>query len=425
MLFFKECKKILCSLTFVLYVVVVFVMYGSQFVPALESPVAVPQVGEDYYGTTETDRPEVVMPAAVESLVSEYLEGSYDAYPVGFYKQVKLKEKDTVKMAAIIEELTGLSKEELDGFEGYEMGGLFGGRDENGNEIMYYKEPVLPGYELSETVSYERFRELMRQVDDIIGGGSKYKEETLLSYFGTVEKTYEEALEDYNELMTGDNLPESYLRLFSDYAGIDLAIIPVFVCVALWQLDKRSRMEALVYSRKISSLKLLLARYGALVCCMAVPVLLTLLHAVIEIAWLYPAMEISFSSAVGVTLLWLLPSITVVTALGAVLTEAVSPLLAIFAQGAWWFLALESSDLVGDITRFCLIVRHNSMGRIATFETQWENFVWNRCFYVGLSAVLFLLAVLVYEWKRRGRLTGLVFGKGQSRKEGDDENGTL
>ena len=247
MLFFKECKKILCSLTFVLYVVVVFVMYGSQFVPALESPVAVPQVGEDYYGTTETDRSEVVMPAAVESLVSEYLEGSYDAYPVGFYKQVKLKEKDTVKMAAIIEELTGLTKEELDGFEGYEMGGLFGGRDENGNEIMYYKEPVLPGYELSETVSYERFRELMRQVDDIIGGGSKYKEETLLSYFGTVEKTYEEALEDYKELMTGDNLPESYLRLFSDYAGIDLAIIPVFVCVALWQLDKRSRMEALVY----------------------------------------------------------------------------------------------------------------------------------------------------------------------------------
>ncbi len=425
MLFFKECKKILCSLTFVLYVVVVLAMYGSQFVPALESPVAVPQVGEDYYGTTEKDQPEVVMPAAVERLVSEYLKGSYDAYPVGFYKQVKLKEKDTVKMAAIIEELTGLSKEELDGFEGYEMGGLFGGRDADGNEIMYYKAPVLPEYELMETVSYERFKELMRQADDIIGGGSKYKEETLLTYFGTVPKTYEEAVADYEELMKGNNLPKSYLRLFSDYAGIALAIIPVFVCVALWQLDKRSRMEALIYSRKISSLKLLIARYGALVCCMAVPVLLTLLHTVIEIAWLYPAMEISFGGAVGMTLLWLLPSITVVTALGAVLTEVVSPLLAIFAQGAWWFLALESSGLVGDITRFCLIVRHNSMGRIATFEAQWESFVWNRCFYLGLSAVLFLFAVLIYEWKRRGRLTGLGFGKGQGRKEEEDENGTV
>lgn len=425
MLFIKECKKVICSLTFVLYVVVVLVMYVSQFSPALEAPVGAPQIGEEYYGTTEADLPEVVMPGAVESLVSEYLEGSYDAYPIGFYKQVKLKEKDNVKMAAIIEELTGLTKEELDGFEGYEMGGLFGGRDADGNEIMYYKAPVLPEYELSETVSYERFKELLRQADDIIGGGSKYKEETLLTDFGKVPKTYEEAVADYEVLMEEDNLLKSYLRLFSDYTGIDLAIIPVFVCVALWQLDKKSRMESLVYSRKISSIKLLFARYSALVCCMTVPVLMTLLHTVIKIVWLYPELTVSFGSAVAMVLLWLLPSIAVVTALGAFLTEAVSPLLAIFAQGAWWFLALESTELVGHITKFCLIIRHNSMERISLFEAQWENFVWNRVFYLVVSAVLFLVTVIVYNWKRRGRLKVVGFEKKRDREDTIDENGAV
>lgn len=406
MLFLKECKKVICSLTFLLYVAVVVVMYGTQFGPALSEPIEYPQIGAEWYGTKEADLPEVVVPAAVESLVEEYLKGSYDTYPHMFYKQVKLKEKDSVKIANIIEELAGLTKAELDGFEEYEMGGYFGGVDEEGKEIVYYRSPVLPDYELSESVSYERFKELMREADNIIGGGSKYKEETLLSYFGNVPMTYEDAVADYEEVMEKDNLPKAYLRLFSDYAGIDLAIIPVFVCVALWQLDKRSRMEALIYSRKRSSIGIVLARYAALICCMAVPVLLTMVHAIISIAGLYPEASLSFGGAVADTLLWLLPNITIVTALGAFITELVSPLIAIFVQGAWWYLALESTDLVGEITRYALIIRHNSMGDIALFEAQYGDFVWNRWAYLGMSVVLLLITIVLYEWKRKGNRIG-------------------
>ncbi len=406
MLFFKECKKVICSLTFFLYVAVVVVMYGTQFASALNGSIERPKIGAEWYGTKEADLPEVVMPAAVESLVDEYLKGSFDAYPYMFYKQVKLKERDSLKIAAVIEELTGLTKAELDSFEDYEMGGYFSTIGENGRQEMYFQPPVLPEYELSSTVSYKRFKELMGEADEIIGGGSKYKEETLLQYFGKVPMTYEDAVEDYEELMSEDNLPKAYLRLFSDYAGIDLAIIPMFVCVALWQLDRRSRMEALVYSRRSSSLKIVMTRYAALICCMAVPVLLTLLHTVVSMVRLYPELSIPFGKAVGDTLLWLLPSITVVTALGAFLTELVSPLIAIFVQGAWWYLALESTDLVGDITKHALIIRHNSLGSIRLFEAQYGNFMWNRWFYVGISLVLLLLTILVYEWKRRGNRIG-------------------
>ena len=71
MLFLKECKKVICSLTFVLYVAVVVVMYAFQFGTHLSEPVEAPGEGEEWYGTKESDLPEVIMPAATESLVSE------------------------------------------------------------------------------------------------------------------------------------------------------------------------------------------------------------------------------------------------------------------------------------------------------------------------------------------------------------------
>lgn len=402
MLFLKECKKVICSLTFLFYVAVVVVMYGTQFAGHLKESIEHPKVGAEWYGTKEMEIPEVIMTGATESLVEEYVRGHYDTYPHMFYKQVKLRESDSAKIAVIIEELTGLTKAEMEGFENYEPGGYYAEMDENGKQVMYYRSPVLPEYELSEAVSYERFKELMREAVEIIGKGSSYEEEKLLRDFGNVEMTYEDAVAEYEELMKEDNLAKSYLRLFSDYAGIDLAILPVFVCVTLWQLDKRSRMEPLIYSRKRSSLSLVLTRYLALVCCMAVPVLLTLLHTVISIVGLYPEQTLSLGGAVGDTLLWLLPNITIVTALGAFLSELISPLIAIFVQGAWWYLALESTELVGDITKFAMILRHNSMASIHIFEVQYGDFVWNRWFYVILSVGLVILTVGLYEWKRRG-----------------------
>ena len=402
MLFWKECKKVICSLTFLLYVVVVVVMYATQFAGHLKEPIERPKVGAEWYGSKELEIPEVIMAGATESLVEEYVRGHYDTYPHMFYKQVKLKESDSVKIAAIIEELTGLTVAEMKQFDKYEPGGYYASLDENGKQVLYYRSPVLPEYELSETVSYERFKELMCEAEEIIGKGSSYEEKKLLRDFGNVEMTYEDAVAEYEEVMEGGNLAKSYLRLFSDYAGIDLAILPVFVCVTMWQLDKRSRMEPLIYSRKRSSLSLVLTRYLALVCCMAVPVLLTLLHTVISMAGLYPEQALSFGGAVGDTLLWLLPNITIVTALGAFLSELVSPLIAIFVQGAWWYLALESTELVGDITKFALVLRHNSMASVRIFEAQYADFVWNRWFYIIVSLALVLLTVGLYEWKRRG-----------------------
>ena len=84
MLFVKECKKVICSLTFVLFVVTVVAMYISQYSNGLRT-VAQPRPGQDDYGVTIREDPQLIMPAAVQSLLGEYLSGSYTAYPIGLY----------------------------------------------------------------------------------------------------------------------------------------------------------------------------------------------------------------------------------------------------------------------------------------------------------------------------------------------------
>lgn len=402
MLFLKECKKVICSLTFVVYAVTVVIMYVTQFTDVLEEPVLPPQQGLDYYGFMAKEVPEILMPAAAEGLVSEYLSNSYVAYPFGIYKQVKLGESDKAKMADIIEELTGISPKELNEFEQYDAGGYSQVMDENGNPTMVYREAVLPEIHFPTDMSYGYFKELMARADKIIGGGSKYSEKYIVSNFSQIPMSYEDALAEYEELMQDSDIAEGYIRLYCDYLGIILAIMPVFVCVSLWQMDKKAQAEQLIYSRKISTVKLVGTRYLALVVSLALPVLITFLHALAGICTLYPDKDIALGGAIGLAALWLLPGILIVVSVGTLISELLSPLLAIFVQGVWWYMTLEMNQLTGSITKWTLILRHNALGEGWLWASEYGNFVWNRTAYLILSVVAVGITMFVYEKKRKG-----------------------
>ena len=102
MLFIKECKKVLFSLTFLVYFITVLAMYFTQFHSDSREPLEMPVPGRDNYGMIAKEIPEIMMPAAVESLVGEYLSGSFTAYPYGFIKHVKLTENKKMQLAKII-----------------------------------------------------------------------------------------------------------------------------------------------------------------------------------------------------------------------------------------------------------------------------------------------------------------------------------
>lgn len=405
MLFLKECKKVLFSLTFLVYFLTVLAMYFTQFHSDCNETLERPVPGYEDYGTISKEIPEILMPAAVDSLVSEYLSGSFGAYPYGFYKQVKLTEKKRIQLAEIISEVSGITMQELNSFEGFEQGGFY--MDENGNFL--YRESVIPEINIPKDMTYERFRELMRESDQIIGGGSKYSDEYIVENFSRVPQTYEDALAEYEQFFTEDKITRAYARLYCDYLGIVIAVLPVFVAAALASLDRKSRMELLAYSRKISSVKLIFTRFIALVTVMMIPLILTAVIANNMVNSLYPDYAMDRFAIFRYALFWLVPNIMVASTVGMLVTEFSSGLLAIFAQGAWWFASIFASagGLTGRIGKFTLVMRHNNLLKHGIFYAQWGNIVFNRIFFTAISLVGIALTALIYEQKRRGIYNGL------------------
>ncbi len=407
MLFFKECKKVLFSLTFLIYFVAVMAMYFTQFHNDCKEPIAAPVPGQESYGMIAKEIPDILMPAAAENLVRDYLSDSYRAYPVGFCKNVHLNEKKKQKMAKIITEITGISKEELDNFTDYEEGGFY--IDENG--AMAQLESNMPEINISQTLTYERFRELMREADDIIGGGSEYSDEYIVDNFSLVPETYEDALAEYNAFLEEDKITGADARLFCDYMGIVLAILPVFAAVSLAALDKKSNMEQLAYSRKISSVKLIFTRYFALVTLLLIPVAIIALIADFKVCGMYPDASADIFAIFRCSAAWLVPNIMIAAAVGMLMTELTSSLLAIFVQGIWWFSGMFSSanGLTGCIGKFILIARHNSLYGLDAFMNSFSDFVFNRIFYAVISIIAIAVTAFIYEQKRRGIFNGYSF----------------
>ena len=407
MLFLKECKKILFSLPFLVYCIAVLAMYFTQFHSDIGEPLERPLPGADSYGTIVREIPEILMPAAVDSLVIEYLSGGFQAYPYGFYKYVRLTEKEKAQIAEIISEVSGITSDQLGSFEDFEPGGFY--MDENG--YMIYHEPNIPEIRIPDGLTYEHFRELMREADKIIGGGSMYSDSFIVSYFSRVPQTYEEALAEYDQFINEDKITGAYARLYCDYLGIFLGILPVFVAASLTGLDKKSRMEQLVYARKISSAKLIFTRFCALVAVMLLPLILTTAIAHIRVKGIYPDCAVDGFAFFRYALLWLVPNILTALAVGMLVTELASGLLAIFVQAVWWIASIFSAmgGLTGEIGKFTLVMRHNSLGERDVFYAQWTDILFNRSFFTVLSLLAMILTVFLYEQKRRGILNGLTF----------------
>lgn len=377
MLFFKECKKVLFSLTFLIYSITVLAMYFTQFHADIGEPIEAPVQGYDNYGMIAKEIPEILMPEAVRSLITEYYSGSFTAYPYGFIKYVKLTEKQKARIEKIILEVSGLTMEGLEAHQYFEI----------------------PG-----DLTYEHFRELMREADRIIGGGSKYSDNFIVGNFSYVPKTYEDALSEYEEFLNEDKVTGAYARLYCDYLGIVTGILPVFVAVALANLDKKSRMEQLVFVRKISSPKLIFTRFFSLVTIMLTPVVITAVIAQMKISSIYPDFTMDNFAIFKYAAFWLVPNIMIASAVGMLITEMVSGLLAIFIQGIWWVMSISEaiSGLTGRIGRFTLIMRHNSLMGHDAFWGRWENIVFNRIFFTVVSILGIALTAFIYEQKRRG-----------------------
>ncbi|RIE02449.1 hypothetical protein [Cohnella faecalis] len=420
MLFFRECKKILFSVTFLLLIAGALLMTSSEEVLDFSGQaIEMPKPGQESYGMQNKDIPEIIMPAALQSLYREFGINSYTAYPIGFYKKVKLNENKQRQMADILSALTGIPADKLQAAEGgAEDAGfsLQGGELKSQGDGRYTidvpdntsaKNDAPSQVAPKDGIAYDDFKAFMKRANNLIGGGSSYSE-TYLIGFGSVPITYEEAVESYKLTKERDRFTGAYARLFADYILIILSVMPVFVAVAVSLKDKRAGISELIYTRSVSSAKVIATRYSAILLCVMVPVI-ALSYISNATAWkLYDGMTLNYFAPLQYELGWILPSVMISAAIGLFLTELTNTPIAIAVQGLWWFIDMNQGimESAGGYSLLRLMPRHNSLSRTQDFLDQLDSLVANRLLMAGLALILIAATIVVYEQKRRGRFDG-------------------
>ncbi|MCI8410564.1 MAG: ABC transporter permease [Lachnospiraceae bacterium] len=417
-LLWKECKMWLKSIIFYAYIILLFLFYVSQMGEGTDF--VKPEKNQADYGMTYSEDESVIMNETLKDLIEEYTRGYFETYPIGFYKKVILSEQEKSIISDCISELTGKARKEWEKEYDTYIEGYSGYMDEQGQFVEEEKVPW--SLAVSEQLTYKEFKEIMKKVSDTIGAGSEYSENRLKSH-GIVPKTYEQAMAEYEEVLEKDKVTGAYARLFSDYIGIVLGILPAFFVVTRGIKDRKNQVSGVIYSKKVSSGTIVLSRYLAMIIMMVLPVL--------AVSCLPMTQSLYIANNVGVVpdylayvkyvIGWLLPTILFVAALAFVITELTESMLGILVNGIVWFcamfLGLSNSRLIN--AGWNLIPRFNGLGEYKLFQEMLPQLVYNRCFYTILSFCIIVLCVVIYDKKRKGgyQIHGKVFKNSHSKCE--------
>jgi len=262
---------------------------------------------------------------------------------------------------------------------------------------------------IRESLTYEEFGTAMEEICRLVGKGSFY-EKTMYESGDYVHMHYEQAKEEFDALCSKDLITRGYMRLFCDYAGIFLAILPIFVGVSGALRDKRAKVEQVVFSKQASGIVVIGSRYLANLVMITIPVLVMaflIQRPCYEMARSM-GMQADFFAFLKVPCLWLLPEMMIVLALSFLITEYTDSILAVFIQTAWGIGSLFGADtLVGDFG-LKLITRWNTFGQRMLYDSLEKALLWNKGYYCLLAAVCIILTVIVYERKRK---KGGTYGK--------------
>lgn len=439
-LYLSECKKIVTSVVYYLFIAVLgfswFVNFrgvtqteinwANGITPdntAFERPLLLrPSREDDYFGSKASeDDCGAIMTGVTRALLAEYENNSYATYPLGYYKAVTLSDDEQKHVLEILCEITGLTEAQLKELPEDYFPAVTGtilsldamSADENGNLNMEMgdfadTEREDGKYEhFAAQVTYERFKELMREMETIIGEkGSQYAPEMMIAYFGMSEMTYEEACAEYDQTINQDKITGGFARLFCDYMGLELGLYPVFLAVMIWLKDRLSSATELIYSRRGSSAKLVISRYLANITVSLVPVLLLSFESLVPLMAFGAENGISTDcfAYIKYILWWLLPEIMAVCAAGTFFTLLTDSPITIAFQFLWWMIDKGVTGLSGDTKLSTLMIRHNTLRGYEIIQDNFQMICMNRLFMAGIGLVFVILSIWVLAYKRKGKI---------------------
>lgn len=248
------------------------------------------------------------------------------------------------------------------------------------------------------------------ETDKQLGGNTMYK--VGLRDYGSPIETYDEAVKAqeanlavYNEKVDAGELLPGAARYFSDYLSLPAGIFPVFLSAFLLLRDRSSRMNELIYSRRISPWVYVGSKF------IGQGVMLSLVYLILAVIGGWQTVNTlgltgqtgqAIAFFLGYTAWWLLPTLWASVAFGmfgsTLFRRGIVP---VAVQIVWWFLSVL--PLMGSYGLRHLFIRFNSPNDYKMYRAWADEIALNRSFYLLLAVLLAAGAAWLWE-RNRSRL---------------------
>lgn len=400
-----------------------------------------------------------MMQGLTKKLLHSYKNNSYEYYPFGYFKTKVFSDSEQKTVLGYLQEITGLDQTELlkdtgeiietvpEQAEEAEMPEETGDLDKSGgseeasdssgigvsgkgkyvaepgtgrmneagqyefrpDEWEYVENSSDSAGEFSIRVSFQRFMEIMDEMSGMIGNNSYFSRALIDLYYG--DNDMEDSpvtLKQHEEFYNGDQITGAFARYYCDSIALAVLVLPVFVIAAMMAGDRRNKVMESVYTKPISGFQLILIRYLAAVGMMLVPVLLLPVRSFIILA------RYADSTGAAIDLFafpkyifgWILPTLLFVAALSLFLNVLAGSSISVLAMGIFWiFFRPSVGKLAGGNYELCdIAIRHNTLKGFGRMMQHLDRLVMNRILITGISLLVVLFSVWIYELKRRGGL---------------------
>lgn len=371
-LILKEIKYQFKTVTIYVFFGVILLFYISQF--AMDAGgIQKPESGRDYYGYTVITDEYEEMNEIYNKLERDLSSGEVTKY-TPLYKSVKLSDDEKSQLEKWL------------------------------NEIV--PSGVVKDPKTDIKVEYDRFMNIVHSYDSLMGGSTVYSDELRHTFR---DKTYEEALEEYEEIKEKDKFTNASARLFSDYMSITAGLFPIFIAGFVLLRDRKSRANELINSSKISSVKYVFSKYIAV--CICVMAGYFALATFTTIKYMIVANKLNLVidnwAFFKYSITWITPTVLFTVAMGMLMSIIFnSAIIGIIVQAVIAHKSLL--PLEGDYSLTKTIIRFNSLGEYENY-IQWRGaIIINRLFFTGISIVIVLLSAYIWSIKRSGSLDKIV-----------------
>lgn len=442
-LFLKECKAVLKSVSFLIYVFFLCAFFYMVYIGYIHMDKYKPPRDEDIsslmesfragetsitpenhpYGISYTvPKDEKTITNGIYALFSEYLANNYI---INYGEErISLSSKKQERIYNILLELCGedIMEEVI----------------KNPNALEDTMIEIAEGYwtqssilrELLNTsefdVSLDDFCRMMIKAGSIIGGDNHYMHP--LEYFQSVKiaETYEEALAVYNaeivdKLLTQDGVSGGMSRLFADRMAI-ISLLLGGIIAAFYLLRDRTSDEVFA-SKSISSVRLFMTKYAAVNAVLLLPVLILAVAAAIHAGILaaeFSAPRFDAFAFFKTSFLWVLPTNMFITALSMLITIVTNVPAAPVLLAPVWFIQTTTRPLVGSYGFQRILIRfateYNSELSLDLYRIFRNDIIINRLFYTALSIIIVCIAAWLYHLKRGGKRNAKNIFRGLQKK---------